>query len=147
MRQLNNHSLRIHLHRATICSRSGAELARNLQTRIGVIVGDECSLKATEEEQLMRALIMRTSVRRASVSRAFAKTALALGFAVVMAGASIMPANAFTIDVPGVHVHVGPHRHYWGPRHYGYAPGYYDYAPCPRGFTVQDGVCKPYRGY
>lgn len=41
-------------------------------------------------------------------------------------------------------------------RGYGYGPpppppyGYYggrDYRPCPRGFTVQDGVCKPYRGY
>ncbi len=29
------------------------------------------------------------------------------------------------------------HR-YWRYRHYN---------PCPRGFTVQDGVCKPYRGY
>ena len=38
-----------------------------------------------------------------------------------------------------------------GPRYYDgdgyYGRGYYDYAPCPRGFTVQDGVCKPYRGY
>ena len=37
-----------------------------------------------------------------------------------------------------------------GPR-YGY--GYGEYRPrrtwngCPYGFTVQDGVCKPYRGY
>ncbi|HUC51688.1 MAG TPA: hypothetical protein VMA30_20070 [Xanthobacteraceae bacterium] len=90
---------------------------------------------------------MRARITRTSVTRALAKSALALGFVAVMAWASIMPANAFTIDVPGVHVHVGPHRHYWGPRHYRYAPGYYDYAPCPRGFTVQDGVCKPYRGY
>jgi len=45
---------------------------------------------------------------------------------------------------------------------YGYGYGYRGYAPryygggyyrqqrwngCPRGFTVQDGVCKPYRGY
>ncbi len=29
------------------------------------------------------------------------------------------------------------HR-YWRYRHHN---------PCPRGFTVQDGVCKPYRGY
>jgi hypothetical protein len=80
--------------------------------------------------------------------RALAKTALVLGFAGVAAGAGIMPANAFTIDVPGVHVHVGPHRHHdWGPRYYDDGRGYYDYAPCPRGFTVQDGVCKPYRGY
>lgn len=25
--------------------------------------------------------------------------------------------------------------------------GYRTYNGCPRGFTVQDGVCKPYRGY
>lgn len=44
---------------------------------------------------------------------------------------------------------------YYGPR---YAPpppvyreryrgSYRTYNGCPRGFTVQDGVCKPYRGY
>jgi hypothetical protein len=76
--------------------------------------------------------------------KALAKAALAFGFVAAVAGASAVPAHAFTVDVPGVHVHVGPHHHHWGPR---YAPGYYDYAPCPRGFTVQDGVCKPYRGY
>ena len=32
---------------------------------------------------------------------------------------------------------------YYG-RGYG---GYYGGSPCPWGFTVQDGVCKPYRGY
>jgi hypothetical protein len=49
----------------------------------------------------------------------------------------------------------GPYRH----RYYGYDPGYgYPSSPacyyyygrricCPGGFTVQDGVCKPYRGY
>jgi hypothetical protein len=84
-----------------------------------------------EEEQIMRTL---------------AKAAMVLGFVGFAAGAGMTPANAFSIDVPGVHVHVGPHHHYWGP-HYGYGRGYYDYAPCPRGFTVQDGVCKPYRGY
>ena len=30
---------------------------------------------------------------------------------------------------------------------YGPPPGYYGYRDCPRGYTVQDGVCKPYRGY
>lgn len=58
-------------------------------------------------------------------------------------------------------------RHYYGPRAYGYgydpAPGYPGYGrPIGRGmfidrsggvgcmqpgFTLQDGVCKPYRGY
>ena len=51
-------------------------------------------------------------------------------------------------------------RHAYGPEvRYGY--GFYDEGPrsyrrgrewntwngCPPGFTVQDGVCKPYRGY
>ena len=45
---------------------------------------------------------------------------------------------------------------YYGGGYYGAPPppppGYYPpppdygYRPCPRGFTVQDGVCKPYRG-
>jgi hypothetical protein len=78
-----------------------------------------------------------------------AKILLALGFVGAMAigGAGPVKAQGFSIDVPGVHVHVGGHRHYWGPRYYDYAPGYSDYRDCPRGFTVQDGVCKPYRGY
>jgi hypothetical protein len=89
---------------------------------------------------------------RAKIMRPLAKTAFALGLAGLAASFAIAPANAFSIDVPGVHVHVGPHRHYYGgPRYDGgdgyYGRGYYDYAPCPRGFTVQDGVCKPYRGY
>jgi hypothetical protein len=29
----------------------------------------------------------------------------------------------------------------------GYGHGYGRGSPCPRGFSVQDGVCKPYRGY
>jgi len=58
--------------------------------------------------------------------------------------------------------------YYYGPGYYGYAydPYYYDYGPtyygggpyyhgrryrtwngCPPHYTVQDGVCKPYRGY
>jgi hypothetical protein len=42
-------------------------------------------------------------------------------------------------------------REYYGPpRAYGGAACYWYYGRricCPRGFTVQDGVCKPYRGY
>jgi hypothetical protein len=34
------------------------------------------------------------------------------------------------------------------PPAYGYGYGYHrSWNGCPRGFTVQDGVCKPYRGY
>jgi hypothetical protein len=83
--------------------------------------------------------------------RTITKTALALGFLGAIAIGGGAPAQAFSIDAPGVHVHIGPHHRYGGPRYYdyapGYGPGYYDYRDCPRGFTVQDGVCKPYRGY
>ena len=86
----------------------------------------------------------------------FAKSALGLGFAGMVATASIAPAYAqINIDVPGLHVHVGRHRHHYPPPppgYYapGYAPGYYrGYNPnlCGEGWSLQDGVCKPYRGY
>ncbi len=78
-----------------------------------------------------------------------ANAVLALGFigAMAIGGATPVKAQGFSFDAPGVHVHVGEHRHDWDRRYYDYAPGYYDYRDCPRGFTVQDGVCKPYRGY
>ena len=83
--------------------------------------------------------------------RTMTKTALALGFLSAIAIGGVAPAQAFSIDAPGVHVHVGPHHRYGGPRYYnyapGYGPGYYGYRDCPGGYTVQDGVCKPYRGY
>jgi hypothetical protein len=85
-----------------------------------------------------------------------AKAAMALGFAGAVAGTlafSAAPASAqgFYFDAPGVHVGVGVphHRHYYG-RYYDYSPGYvspYYSGPCRPGFTVQDGMCKPYRGY
>ena len=59
---------------------------------------------------------------------------------------------------PGYGVYIGPRydRDYDEPRYYrrdreryrDYDRRYYHRAsPCPRGYTVQDGVCKPYRGY
>jgi hypothetical protein len=89
-----------------------------------------------------------------SVAKGIAKSALALGFAGAMAIGATAPAAAqINIDVPGLHVHVGRHhRHYYPQQGPYYGPGYggyygNDYRPCPVGFTVQDGVCKPYRGY
>jgi hypothetical protein len=35
----------------------------------------------------------------------------------------------------------------YGGYYRGYGGGYYGGSPCARGWTVQDGVCKPYRGY
>jgi hypothetical protein len=109
-----------------------------------------CLLRILQETQTQAnalcPVILLLEKEEEQIMRTFAKAAMVLGFVGFAAGAGMTPANAFSIDVPGVHVHVGPHHHYWGP-HYGYGRGYYDYAPCPRGFTVQDGVCKPYRGY
>lgn len=59
---------------------------------------------------------------------------------------------------PGYGVYIGPRydRDYDEPRYYRRdRERYRDYhrrsyrraGPCPRGYTVQDGVCKPYRGY
>jgi|SRR6476620_449260 len=36
---------------------------------------------------------------------------------------------------------------YGGGYYRGYGGGYYGGNPCALGWTVQDGVCKPYRGY
>jgi hypothetical protein len=101
--------------------------------------------------------------------RTLTNMALALGLA---AGASALsladsPASAqgFYIDAPGIHVHAGKRHHH---RHFGYYrryhPGYGAYAADPGhpygynynygdprcgipNYTIQGGVCKPYRGY
>lgn len=91
------------------------------------------------------------------------KTALILALAAGVAGTAMLAApspvlaQSFYYSDSGVRVYVGPrHRHHH--RHY-YRHRYYDdyaYHPrrhrhswngCPWGYTVQDGVCKPYRGY
>jgi hypothetical protein len=82
--------------------------------------------------------------------RTLAKTALALGFVGVMAigGTCPVKADGFYFNPPGIHIGIGGHRHYHGgPRYYDYYPGYGDGNGCPPGYTVQSGVCKPYRGY
>jgi len=92
--------------------------------------------------------------RAMRIAKGIAKSALALGVAGAMAIGGTAPAAAqINIDVPGVHVHVGRHhRHYYPPPGPGYGPGYgyggwNTWNGCPPNFTVQDGVCKPYRGY
>ncbi len=77
------------------------------------------------------------------------KTAMALGFAGAMALGGTAPAAAFYINGPGFHVWVGHHH----PRYYDYyrgpvgGGGWASWNGCPPHYTVQDGVCKPYRGY
>lgn len=99
--------------------------------------------------------------------RTFTNVALALSLAV---GGLVLPvcgvgkakADGFRIDAPGIHVRIGKrHHHFYNrgasrdydayaadPSHpYGYN---YDYGDARCGipnYTIQDGVCKPYRGY
>jgi hypothetical protein len=91
-------------------------------------------------------------------AKGIAKPAIVLGFAGALAIGGLAPAAAqINIDAPGLHVHVGPHRHryypppapppYYGGGYYNGGGYYGGYRDCPRGYTVQDGVCKPYRGY
>jgi hypothetical protein len=93
--------------------------------------------------------------------RILGKTALALGFVSALfvgalAVASTAPAHAdgFYFNAPGIQIGVGGpwQRHYGGPRYYDYYPGptgggLDTFNGCPPNYTVQDGVCKPYRGY
>jgi hypothetical protein len=94
-------------------------------------------------------------------AKGIAKSALVLGFAGamtigVMAIGGMTPAAAqININVPGLHVHIGRHHRYYGPPPAPYYGGGYGYGGggwntwngCPPNFTIQDGVCKPYRGY
>jgi hypothetical protein len=97
---------------------------------------------------------MRTTIK---ALRAFGLVAGAATLAIPGAGAA--KAQGFHIDAPNVHVRVG-HPHHWYYRHRGYGayaadPGHpygynYDYGDWRCGvpnYTVQGGVCKPYRGY
>jgi hypothetical protein len=74
--------------------------------------------------------------------RTLAKTAIALSFI----GATAIGSTA-AVQAQGVYYGYGPHPYYHHYRHY---PRYYGYYrgggwPCPRGWTVQGGVCRPYQ--
>ena len=98
--------------------------------------------------------------KRKSIRCILPKPALVVGFAGAVAIGGTAPAAAqINIDVPGLHVHVGRHRHgyyppparppYYGGGYYN-GDGYYGggtFNGCPPRYTIQDGVCKPYRGY
>ncbi len=86
-----------------------------------------------------------------------AKTAVALGFVGAMAIGTSVPIKAQGIYLDGRRVNVQLGQPDQGYRHggrgdrdrryYDYSPGYGEGNGCPRHFTVQDGACKPYRGY
>jgi hypothetical protein len=78
--------------------------------------------------------------------RILAKAAVALGFvgATAIGTAATVQAQGFYIDAPGIHVGVGVpyfHRHYYNY----YGGGYRTWNGCPPDWTIQGGVCKPYR--
>jgi hypothetical protein len=91
-----------------------------------------------------------------NATKALVAFGLAAGAATLtMPGTDIAKAQGVYIDGPGIHARIG-HR-YYRDRYYrdyrGYR-GYDDYAYAPRRRslcgpyrTLQDGVCKPYRGY
>jgi len=103
--------------------------------------------------------LFRGATGKDSIMRTIIKAALGLGFVGAMAASAFAPAQAQGVyfSGPGVAVQVGDpewryrhHRGYYrdydGP--YAYAPGpRYRVRGCPWGYSVQDGVCKPYRGY
>ena len=97
-------------------------------------------------------------IQRGATERTVTKAVLALGFVGAMSASAFEPAKAQGVyySGPGVNVQVGDpdwryrhHRRYYRDydRSYAYAPGPRYRHGCPRGFSVQDGVCKPYRGY
>jgi len=79
--------------------------------------------------------------------RTLARTAVALGFIGAMAIGTTAPvmAQGFYLNAPGIHIGVGHpyyHRHYYD--YYG-GGGWNTASGCRPGWTVQGGVCKPYR--
>jgi hypothetical protein len=86
-----------------------------------------------------------------------ARIAVALVFVGAMAIATAAPvvAQGVYLDGRGLNVQLGqPDRDYRHEgrgdrdrRYYDYSPGSSEASGCPRRYTVQDGACKPYRGY
>jgi hypothetical protein len=87
--------------------------------------------------------------------RPIIKAVAALGVLAAMFLGSVLPVLAQYYPYPPPPPPPPPPGYYGG-GYYGPPPpppppyGYYRpqrWNGCPRGFTVQDGVCKPYRGY
>jgi hypothetical protein len=102
--------------------------------------------------------LQRGATERIGNMRTITKAALVLGFVGAMSASAFERAQAQGVyySGPGINVQVGEpdwryreHRRYYrnydGP--YAYAPAPRYRRGCPWGFSVQDGVCKPYRGY
>ncbi len=86
--------------------------------------------------------------------RTLAKTAVALGFigATVVGTTDAVQAQGFYFGFGYPHPYYRDYDDYrYGPpRYYGHGPRYYGYgrhydSPCRPGWSLQGGVCKPYR--
>jgi hypothetical protein len=77
--------------------------------------------------------------------RTLASTVLALGFvgATTMGTTAPLMAQGIYLNAPGVHIGVG--RPYHHGRYYDYYGGGGTWNGCPPDWTIQGGVCKPYR--
>jgi hypothetical protein len=69
--------------------------------------------------------------------------ALSLFGTTAIGTAAAVQAQAFYLDAPGVHVGFGDR--YYHRRYYNYDGGWRTWNGCAPGWTVQGGVCKPYR--
>ena len=77
--------------------------------------------------------------------RTLAKATLGLSFIGAMAIGPTVPVQAqgFYLDAPGVHIGVGDP--YYHRRSYNYSGGWRTWNGCPPDWTIQGGVCRPYR--
>jgi hypothetical protein len=77
--------------------------------------------------------------------RTLASTVLALGFvgATTMGTTAPLMAQGIYLNAPGVHIGVG--RPYHHGHYYDYYGGGGTWNGCPPDWTIQGGVCKPYR--
>ena len=91
--------------------------------------------------------------------RTITQALLALGFVGAMTVSTAVPTMAQYIYGPGVSVEIGPNRDRYDRRYsrdydrsYAYDRRYQQrryntWNGCAPNFTIQDGRCKPYRGY
>jgi len=77
--------------------------------------------------------------------RALAKMAVALSFIGVTAisTTAAVQAQGFYLDAPGIHIGVGDRFHHRP--YYNYYGGWRTWNGCAPGWTIQGGVCRPYR--
>jgi hypothetical protein len=85
------------------------------------------------------------SAEEERIMRTLAKMTLALSFIGAMAIGSTaqVQAQGFYLDAPGVHIGVGDPYYYR--RYYNSYGGWRTWNGCPPDWTIQGGVCKPYR--